>query len=147
MEGKYNLSELALMSGLTTRTLRNYLAQGLLKGEKENGVWQFTAKDVESFFAEPFVKEGVRIKRNGVVFDFLADRKKKMARSCVILDLPVSVGKGNAISAFFCEQMNHSADVVFCYDWDNNHGRVILSGDAERISEIMRAYDATTFSE
>ena len=35
---KYNLNDLAMMTGFTTRTLRNYLNQGLLEGEKENGV-------------------------------------------------------------------------------------------------------------
>ena len=32
MDGTYNLNELSLMSGFTTRTLRTYLNQGLLKG-------------------------------------------------------------------------------------------------------------------
>ena len=33
----YNLNDLAMMTGFTTRTLRNYLNQGLLEGEKEPG--------------------------------------------------------------------------------------------------------------
>ena len=37
MERMYTLNDLALMTGFTTRTLRNYLTQGLLKGKKENG--------------------------------------------------------------------------------------------------------------
>ena len=64
MENKYDLNDLALMTGFTTRTLRNYLTQGLLEGEKENGVWQFTPEQLDRFFSEPFVKEGLRIKEN-----------------------------------------------------------------------------------
>ena len=30
----YNLNQVAMITGLTTRTLRNHLKQGLLKGEK-----------------------------------------------------------------------------------------------------------------
>lgn len=90
MERKYNLNDLALMTALTTRTLRNYLAQGILHGEKTNGIWQFADADLERFFSNPFVKEGLRIKRSSVVFDFLADRNKKKARSCIILDIPAS---------------------------------------------------------
>ena len=75
MDGTYNLNELSLMSGFTTRTLRTYLNQGLLKGEKTNGAWRFTAEEVDAFFAQPFVKEGLRIKQSAVVFDFLADRR------------------------------------------------------------------------
>ena len=104
MEGTYNINDLALMTGFTTRTLRTYLKEGLLKGEKVNGIWQFSAEEIDRFFREPFVKEGLRIKRSGQVFDFMADQPKA-ARSCVILDIPASVAKGNQISAFFCSEM------------------------------------------
>ena len=140
MEGTYTLNDLALMTGFTTRTLRSYLTQGLLKGEKANGVWRFTPDDLDRFFSEPFVKEGLRIKRSSVVFDFLADRSKKAARTCVILDLPQPGTEGRKVSDFFCRQMKDAKDVVFKFDWDNGHTRVILSGAAEQVARIMEAY-------
>ena len=142
MDRTYDLNELAMMSGLTTRTLRNYLNMGLLEGNKVNGVWQFTVEDIERFFAEPFVKEGMRSKRSSVVFDFLADRKKKDARTCVILDRPASVGEGSNLSAFFCKQMETARDVQFNYLWDNGHIRVILSGAEKEVGRILQAYYA-----
>ena len=81
MDRTYNLNELAMMTGFTTRTLRNYINQGLLKGNKPEGVWQFSAEDLDEFFNEPFVKEGLRIKRSSAVFDFMAERKKKDSRT------------------------------------------------------------------
>ena len=140
MERMYTLNDLALMTGFTTRTLRNYLTQGLLKGKKENGVWQFSAADVEHFFSEPFVKEGLRIKRSSVVFDFLAQRAKSGGRSCVILDRPATLKEGEAISTFFCKQMETASDVVFNFDWDNGHSRVILSGAEDQVAKIVKAY-------
>ena len=109
--------------------------------EPGNGVWKFTAADVDAFFAEPYVKEGLRIKRNSVIFDFLADRSKKSKRTCVILDLPASMQTGNRISAFFCEQMNNVSDTVFTFDWDNGFCRVILSGAEDQVRQIMEAYN------
>ena len=146
MEGKYSLNDLAMMTGFTTRTLRNYLNQGLLNGEKTNGMWEFTAEKLDRFFREPFVKEGLRIKRSGTVFDFMADRSKKEERSCAILDVPASVKKGNDISAFFCEQMKSAEDVLFQYDWDNGVCRVILAGAAASVESIMKAYYAADFA-
>lgn len=140
MDKTYDLNDVAMMTGFTTRTLRNYLSQGLLKGEKVNGAWQFTAGDLDAFFSEPFVKEGLRIKRSGVVFDFLAERKKPAARTCVILDIPASLKKGNAISSFFCARMNEAEDVSFTFDTDKGVCRVILSGEAAQIAKIMQAY-------
>ena len=146
MEGKYNLNDLAMMTGFTTRTLRNYMNQGLLKGEKTNGVWLFTTEELDRFFREPFVKEGLRIKRSSVVFDFMAQRARKEARTCIILDVPASPAQGSRISAFFCDKMNDAEDVVFNYGWDNGTCRVILSGAAGSIAEIMKAYYAASFN-
>ena len=76
MERTYTLNEIAMMSGFTTRTLRTYLNQGILNGEKNNGKWEFRTEDIEKFFADPYVKEGMRIKRTGIVFDFLAEFRR-----------------------------------------------------------------------
>ena len=104
MDRNYTLDDIAMMTGFSTRTLRNYLNQGILKGEKTDGKWQFTAEEIDRFFAEPFVKEGLRIKRNAIVFDFLADRSKQAKSACVILDIPVSMKESKTLSEFFCKQ-------------------------------------------
>ena len=140
MEKTYNLNELALITGFTTRTLRTYMGRGLLDGEKTDGVWQFSAEDVERFLSEPFVREGLRIKRNSVVFDFLADTSKKTGRACVVLDLPLSVLEGQKVSAFFCEQMCKASDATFRSGMDHGVFRVILAGAEEQVASIMEAY-------
>ncbi len=147
MDRNYSLNDLALMTGFTTRTLRNYIKQGLLNGEKQNGVWQFTADEIDRFFREPFVKEGLRIKQNSTIFDFMANRNKTQKRSCVILDIPSSVKKGNEISAFFCDIINDVEDVMFNYSWDNGTCRVILTGAADSVAEVMKIYSVTEFDD
>lgn len=140
MERTYNLNELALMTGFTTRTLRNYLTTGLLKGEKVDGVWQFSAEEIDRFFNDPYVKEGLRIKRSSAVFDFLGDHFKKAERACVILDIPTTLSKANAVSAFFCEQMQQAEDLNFSFGFDHGIARVILTGAEAQVAKIMRAY-------
>lgn len=140
MDRNYTLDDIAMMTGFSTRTLRNYLNQGILKGEKTDGKWQFTAEEIDRFFAEPFVKEGLRIKRNAIVFDFLADRSKQAKSACVILDIPVSMKESKTLSEFFCKQMETALDTVFTFDWNNGSARVILSGAEESVANIMEAY-------
>ena len=147
MEERYNLNELAMMIGFTTRTLRNYMNQGLLIGEKVNGAWQFTAAELDRFFSEPYVKEGLRIKRSSLVFDFMADGRKTSERTCVILDIPASVTKGNAISALICDRIAEVKDINFNFGWDRGTARVILTGAAESVAHIMKAYYASEFSD
>ena len=143
----YNLNDLAMMTGFTTRTLRNYLNQGLLEGEKENGVWQFTPEQLDRFFSEPFVKEGLRIKRSSAVFDFLAEKDRKAARTCVVLDFPADRRKGDVISAFFCRELQKASDLSFSYGWDKGFARVILTGAADAVEKILKAYYSMEFSE
>ncbi len=140
MDRIFHLNDIAMMTGFTTRTLRTYLNQGLLRGTKTGGVWEFTAEDLDRFFREPFIKEGLRIKRSSVVFDFMSDRSKKTRRACVILDLPASAQDGSVLSAFFCGRMQEASDVVFNFDWHNGMCRVILSGAEDQVAKIMRAY-------
>ena len=140
MDRNYSLNEIALMTGFSTRTLRNYLNQGLLQGEKVDGAWQFTSEEIDRFFAQPFVKEGLRIKRIGIVFDFLADRSKKAGRTCVILDIPVSLKESKTLSEFFCRQMETVSDAVFTFDWNNGSARIIISGAEESVAKMMEAY-------
>lgn len=146
MERNYNLSELSMMTGFSTRTLRNYLNSGLLEGEKQEGVWHFSAEALSRFFSEPFIREGLRIKRKAMVFDFLVDIKKVTDCACVVLDLPASAAESRSISAFFCErmkQLEHSeqtAPLNFNFLFDRGVCRVILSGDAAAATALAAEF-------
>ena len=45
----YLINQLSLITGLTDRTLRNYISAGILEGEKVNGTWHFTIEQIEAF--------------------------------------------------------------------------------------------------
>ena len=82
----YNINELAVISGFTTRSLRNFITIGHLKGEKIDGIWQFTPEEIDEFLSNPNVMPGIKSKTNAVVYDFMADTEKKTNRICSILD-------------------------------------------------------------
>ncbi|MCR4633648.1 MAG: MerR family transcriptional regulator [Erysipelotrichaceae bacterium] len=140
MENTYDINQLALMSGFTTRTLRTYLSQGILNGTKENGIWRFSEEEVDRFFSDPYVKEGLRIKRNNLVYDFLGQRHTKEKRTCVVLDVPAGLVEGNKISALFCKEMEAAQDVVFNYIYEEGACRIILSGKEEEVMRLLEAY-------
>ena len=48
-EKYYVINELVMFTGLTDRTIRNYLSSGILQGEKVDGMWRFTSDQVEEF--------------------------------------------------------------------------------------------------
>ena len=136
----YSINDVSMMSGFSDRTLRNYMNLGLLHGEKINGKWQFTAEDLGAFFADPNVKQGLKIKDKKQIFDFIANDKKTESAACIVLDLAVNLAEGNRISALFCDLVNEQEDVKFSYTFDHNHARVVLTGPEQQVRKIMETY-------
>jgi len=48
----YTVEEVAQITGLTDRTIRNYLKSGSLKGKKVGAQWRFTEDDVNALFID-----------------------------------------------------------------------------------------------
>ena len=140
----YTMNNIAMMTGFTTRTLRNYLRQGLLQGEKVDGVWRFTEEEYEAFLTHPAVKPGIRAKQNAIVNDFLLLNAKKENRTCVILDLCTEREEAKQAAAFFCERIKEQEDeeLQFGMEWHKKNMRIILSGSETAVKEIMKCYYA-----
>lgn len=64
MDKYYTINEIAMFTGLTTRTIRTYLKMNILSGEKIDGTWRFTEEDVTAFLKNPYVKTSVEAKQN-----------------------------------------------------------------------------------
>lgn len=138
----YTLNDIATMTGLTTRTLRNYLRQEILTGEKIDGVWRFSEEEFSAFLGHPAVKPGIRAKRNSIVNDFLLMDAKKENRICVILDFVAAQDETKQASQFFCDKIKGQGDetLQFGLEWHKKNMRVILSGSEGAVREIMEAY-------
>lgn len=137
----YVLGHLKLITGLSERTLRNYISMGLLNGEKINGMWHFTAEQLEDFFSNPMVRSAIRAKKNALIYDFLLDRKKKNEECCIILDIPN--GNSKEISEFFCYEISNGAfrNIDFSFDANKNENkRVILKGGADDVLFLVNKY-------
>lgn len=137
----YNLNQVAMISGLTTRTLRNHINLGLLKGEKIDGNWRFTEEELEAYLADPMVRQATKARSHAVIYDFLADSFKQSNRICTILDFPVSADEAIGISQFFGREIcDHGADIEFRYINEKHFARFILSGSEEQVKDLMQAY-------
>lgn len=79
-EKTYSLHDMAEFTGLTERTLRNYLNQGLLRGEKRDGAWRFTAQQLAELLRNPTVRPSIQAKAASYVYDFLLDEKSLPTR-------------------------------------------------------------------
>ena len=141
MEEKlYLINHLVLITGLTDRTIRNYIASGILKGEKINGMWHFTPEEVDAFIKNPAVRQSILAKINSMVYDFMLDDRKKEEEACVILDIPKAGIKETA--EFFCYKISNGnfENINFSFDGYTKTPRVILKGKAADVFEIINEY-------
>lgn len=139
----YSINDLAQMTGLTTRTLRNYINASTLTGEKDEGVWRFSERDLEAFFADSGVQRAVRAAQKAILYDFLLDERKKSAQICVVIDEPTDDPK--RVSSFFCEKMKAEAfgeSIQFAYERGQTQARVILCGGISDVHRLLSAYES-----
>lgn len=141
MKKLYTISDLAMMSMLSTRTLRNYIKNGILSGQKCNGIWYFTPEDIDAFFGNPAVAPSIQAKRNAIVSDFILNKGKATNQICMIFDLPNSDGK--EISEFFVHQFctgGYGNDLQFVFENAKQYTRIILKGQVEDVQRLMNMY-------
>lgn len=50
LEKLFTIADIAEMTSLSDRSIRNYLRNGLLTDQKVGGQWRFTSQDIMNFF-------------------------------------------------------------------------------------------------
>ena len=143
MKEYYTINEVAVMTGFTTRSLRLFIQQGFLAGEKIDGKWNFTVEQLEAFISNPTIKAGIKIKNNALVYDFLADFEKSENMTCIILDFHISSNEEfEEISSYFCAAMSDENVSVskMKLEKQNNSVRLIISGPEDCIADVMKKW-------
>ena len=139
-ENLYLISHLVLITGLSDRTIRNYIASGILKGEKINGIWHFTPEEVDAFIKNPAVRPSIIAKNNSLVYDFMLNDSKKEEETCVIFDLPKADIKETA--EFFCYRISSGnfENINFSFEGYAKTPRIILKGKPSDVFGIIDEY-------
>lgn len=139
MQETYTIEAVAAMSGLSIRTVRNYLSMGLLDGEKVDGVWRFTPEQFVAFLSQDMVRQSVKTKANGIVYDFLLQEKKPERAVCAVLDLPAADRETeDTIREALLERVN-ALDLRCSYRYEVgvSTARLIVQGPPDRVAELL----------
>ena len=139
-EKYYLINHLVMITGLTDRTIRSYIASGILQGEKINGLWHFTPEQTESFIAHPAVRPSIQAKQHAAIYDFLLNGAKAGREACVILDFPGEDEK--KLAEYFCYKINSgsSGKIRFSFSGMGKSPRVILTGDTAGVMRLVNGY-------
>ena len=139
-EKYYLINHLVMITGLTDRTIRSYIASGILQGEKINGLWHFTPEQTESFIAHPAVRPSIQAKQHAAIYDFLLDDAKAGREACVILDFPGEDEK--KLAEYFCYKINSGSfgKIRISFSGMGKSPRVILTGDTAGVMRLVNGY-------
>jgi len=144
MKETLNIDDIAAMTQLSTRTIRSYIANGTLVGDKSSGSWQFTPEQIDAFLQNKNVLPTIRSKKNAIVYDFMLEEPHESDKMCVVLDL--ASDKENHASALFCKYLAdfQPEDVEIRYSSDKvgDGTRVILSGAVADVMSLLNRYYA-----
>lgn len=69
-EKYYSISDIAKLTKLTDRTIRNYLANGSLKGKKIGGQWRFSQNDVRGLFSDDKFEDDMKAKTEKAIISY-----------------------------------------------------------------------------
>ena len=143
MKETYTIHDIVTITGLSERTIRHYISQKVLDGEKINGIWRFTAEQLSAFMNDPNILPGIRAKKNAIVYDFLTDNHRREQELCLLADLPGE--NSQAVCSFFCDLINGGGYSSIQFSFDSLGGqvpRVILKGQPDEVLELMQRFYA-----
>lgn len=142
----FTLEQVSMLTGLTTRALRNYMKDGFLQGDKSSGKWLFTPEQYMAFTNHPTVTPALQTKKMNIITSFINSHPESCNRVCVILDV-----KENLVETmhFFLSAVkeiaasDESPEELFQFSSDklgDDIVRFIIRGEENLVLELLTKY-------
>ncbi len=136
-EKLYTVADVAKVTGMTSRTIRNYLKDGTLTGQKIGVQWRFTEDEVRKLFSRQQPGQSTPTQ---IVRGFLGVQEREQRTSCVLLDVPaLSDDEGLAFYRRLQELRPEGIDAL-SYEYHDGERllRVAVSGRTDATLELMQ---------
>lgn len=137
----FTVADVAKITGLSERTIRNYLEDGRLKGKKVGVQWRFTRENIENLFMAPKVSDSMANARREMVLDFLEHKSKARPRLCFIYDIPCQTEEE---ATHLCEPILDKVNAIksegelrFSFQEHGGVARLILMGEPRLVQKVL----------
>ena len=143
----FTVEDIANMTSLTTRTIRNYLKDGSLKGNKIGGQWRFTTEDVNNFMENGNVVNNLVSERKQAVLDFIDGVNTDITgetQVCTIIDIygeqNSTIVKRDKLIDFINSNLLKPSVMKFTWEYDEKEqkARYIIFSSPEYIIESLK---------
>ncbi|HEX2945606.1 MAG TPA: methyltransferase domain-containing protein [Clostridia bacterium] len=148
LEQLYTVDDVARFTNLTTRTIRNYLKEGTLKGKKIGGQWRFTMLNITELLNDSNAKIDMSNANEQYLMDFVNGVNTDISgeiQICTIADYYCHVTElASQLSQSFSEVISAYADgsnlakYNYYYNEHEQKARYIFFGTPDYIISTMR---------
>jgi len=143
MEKLYTVEDVAQMTGLTSRTIRNYLADGRLTGRKVGAQWRFTEENISAIFTEADARKPVRSAAVDEVQNFLKPQSRSSVTVCSVVDYPTESSDAIAslVQKLTDQYQGFGSDTLsFSYEFDdvNLVARFTIIGEIAPVAKMIK---------
>jgi len=145
MEKLYTVEDVAQMTGLTSRTIRNYLADGRLTGRKVGAQWRFTEENITAIFTEATVsRKNLSSRASAAEIEaFLKPQSRSAVSVCAVVDYPAE--SADAVASLIqklTDQYSGFADsslrFIDEYDEQNRVARFTIIGEIAQVAKMVK---------
>ncbi|MBO5303653.1 MAG: helix-turn-helix domain-containing protein [Lachnospiraceae bacterium] len=136
----YTVADVAELTGLTSRTIRNYLKDGTLHGRKIGVQWRFTEADINRLFTESGAGVQKKQQPEDVISGFMENRAHQKKKGCLLVDIPFEKEEelSKYIEIFKEIALKNKERGSYAYEVleDSRVLRMSASGDIEILEEL-----------
>ena len=147
-EKLFTVEDIAKMTSLTSRTIRNYLKNGTLQGSKIGGQWRFTMENIRQLFNNSAFSNDLSRNNRLRVLNFVNNKitgNSGDIRICTIIDyFCASQAEGHRIYEKMVTVINNKPDdsspAKFDYEYieKDNKARFTLFGNPDYIVKSLQ---------
>lgn len=134
----YTVADVAELTGLTSRTIRNYLKDGTLRGRKIGVQWRFTEDDINRLFSEVDAKGEKILKPEDIISEFLKPEARPQAMCCLAWDIPFGENEEEHIISKVKKILSAKKDMDFAWEVMREQQvlRVAALGTSDKMEEF-----------
>jgi excisionase family DNA binding protein len=144
----YTVEDVAAYANVTSRTIRNYLRDGSLRGRKVGGQWRFTQQDINDLFEGIHLKNGTPSPGTQFLSDFASGEVENMTgglRLCIAADYYCkNVQDAAALDREFMEVHQKTAEsdtktlYFYSYEAREQKARYVFTGTPDTAALYIR---------
>ncbi|MEX6703187.1 helix-turn-helix domain-containing protein [Peribacillus frigoritolerans] len=140
----YTVDDVAKMTGLTSRTIHNYIRDGKLQGKKVGVQWRFTEENIDELFKDKKVENDVMDSRNTIVLEFLEKKDRHIPEICSVIDYPA---QERNLADTLCKKLldfvntfqeNEAPKFSYQYIEKQRVARFIVIGEIQQVNELIK---------